>query len=221
MKLLIPVSITVIRMAISGVLLSAILGSGFLTERTLAKAVQDDKSSSGAKLYRSGKVDQAIAVLNKRVKSHPDDLSAHYYLGLSYYKSKKANLAYKHLKIVAAKNPGSKIGKYSLFLMGRILAASKKIKKSDGFVGLKFKKQRIVRVYSGSPAETAGVKVLDKIISVDNIPVEGLTKDEIAKLIIGPIGTIVVVKVKRAGRAISFKLKRGKIYRDAERMWIK
>lgn len=114
------------------------------------------------------------------------------------------------------------MGRYCSKLMGTILTESKTVKKEDGFVGLKFINTGVVsRVFEGSPAERAGVRVNDRIVAVDGISVEGFSQDAIAKLIIGPLGSYVSLKLLRAGKPLEVTVTRGKIYREAERIWIK
>lgn len=57
----------------------------------------------------------------------------------------------------------------------------------------------IVKVFPGSPAETAGLLGGDKIVSIDGKDVIGNTIDEVSTLIRGPRGTLVKIGVIRDG----------------------
>ncbi len=54
----------------------------------------------------------------------------------------------------------------------------------------------IVRVLSGSPAERAGVKAGDELISVDGVGVAGLTVDQVVTRVRGPEGSSVVLELR-------------------------
>lgn len=176
----------------------------------------------GKRLYNEGKLDEAIEKMTKHVYLHPDDMVARYYLALSLYRQNRKQEAYPQLKAISVKEPNSVMGRYCSKLMGIILTESKTVKKEDGFVGVKFVNTGVVnRVFEGSPAERAGVRVYDQIVAVDGISVEGFSQDAIAKLIIGPLGSSVSLKLLRAGKPLEVTVIRGKIYREAERIWIK
>lgn len=176
----------------------------------------------GKRLYNEGKLDETIEKMTKQVSLHPDDMVARYYLALSLYRKNRRQEAYPHLKAISVKEPHSAMGSYCSKLIGIILTESKTVKKEDGFVGLKFLNTGVVQgVFEGSPAERAGVRVNDRIVAVDGLPVEGFSQDAIAKLIIGPLGSSVSLKLMRAGKPLEVTVTRGKIYREAERIWIK
>jgi carboxyl-terminal processing protease len=58
-------------------------------------------------------------------------------------------------------------------------------------------------VIPGTPAEEAGVKALDRIARIDNVPTAGMQIDQVAGLIRGPAGTSVTLTLDRPGRADS------------------
>lgn len=80
-------------------------------------------------------------------------------------------------------------------------------------IGVVNKKTVITNPYVGFPAERAGVKVGDEIISVDGKNVIGKTTSEISALLKGNPKTEVELEIKRAGKKenIRFKLVREKI----------
>jgi carboxyl-terminal processing protease len=57
----------------------------------------------------------------------------------------------------------------------------------------------VLEVFPGSPAERAGLQPGDTIVGVDGRPVGDLRVDEVVKLVRGPEGTAVVLRVQRAG----------------------
>ncbi len=65
----------------------------------------------------------------------------------------------------------------------------------------------IISPLSGSPAEKAGIKAKDVILTIDDQSVEGLSLVQIVGLIKGPSGTTVKLKVRRTGgiKVISIK----------------
>lgn len=176
----------------------------------------------GKRLYNEGKLDETIEKMTKHVALHPDDMVARYYLALSLYRKNRKQEAFPHLKAISVKQPQSAMGTYCSKLIGIILTESKTVNREDGFVGLKFTNNGVVqRVFEGSPAARAGVRENDRIIAVDGLQVEGFSQDAIAKLIIGPLGSSVTLKLSRAGEPLEVTIIRGRIYREAERTWIK
>ena len=60
---------------------------------------------------------------------------------------------------------------------------------------------RVVNVYKGAPAETAGLKDLDLITKVDNMDVKNISADELDDLLKGPVGSTVALSVLHSGSA--------------------
>ena len=71
--------------------------------------------------------------------------------------------------------------------------------------------------FPGSPASKAGIRPGDVIVRVDSKPTDGLNTAEVADLLKGPKGTVVVVEVAREGydEVISFTITRDEIARHA------
>jgi carboxyl-terminal processing protease len=70
----------------------------------------------------------------------------------------------------------------------------------------------IVHVHEGSPADRAGLRTGDIILSVDGTRLAGLGLDKIVLLVRGPAGTPVELTVKRSGEPTqSFSIKRERI----------
>lgn len=72
-------------------------------------------------------------------------------------------------------------------------------------------RNNVVKVFSGSPAETAGIKNGDVIVEVDGENVEFSGVTEIANKVRGEVGTTVNIKVERNSEIIAFDVKREKI----------
>lgn len=68
----------------------------------------------------------------------------------------------------------------------------------------------VISPLKGSPAEKAGIKALDKIISIDGKASADLPTDKAVKLIRGPKGTVVKITVLRDGntKALDFSITR-------------
>lgn len=69
----------------------------------------------------------------------------------------------------------------------------------------------ITKVFIDSPAEKAGLKVGDLFYEVDGISIEDLTADEIKEMVIGQIGTEVVLTVKRDNETLTVPIIRGEV----------
>ena len=67
----------------------------------------------------------------------------------------------------------------------------------------------ITRVYKNSPAEMAGFKAGDILVSVNGTELEGKTSDEVKSLVLGEEGTVVEFTVKRDGELIDITAVRG------------
>jgi carboxyl-terminal processing protease len=66
----------------------------------------------------------------------------------------------------------------------------------------------ITEVYSGSPADHAGLKRGEYVTAVDGAAVSGLTMDEVVKLLRGSPGSSVTVSVTGLGRSLQAELSR-------------
>ncbi len=80
-------------------------------------------------------------------------------------------------------------------------------------IGIKDGALSVVSPLKGSPAEKAGVKAGDKIITIDGKTAVDLTTDQAVKLIRGPKGTTVKITVLRNGntKPLSFEIARALI----------
>ncbi len=58
---------------------------------------------------------------------------------------------------------------------------------------------KVVKVYSGAPAETAGLKVQDLITKIDHVGVKNIGADELDDLLKGPVGSTVTLTVQPSG----------------------
>jgi len=80
-------------------------------------------------------------------------------------------------------------------------------------IGIKDEVLSVVAPLKGSPAEEAGVKAGDKIITIDGKPAADLSTDKAVKMIRGPKGTVVKITVLRNGDAkpLTFEITRAVI----------
>ena len=80
-------------------------------------------------------------------------------------------------------------------------------------IGIKDKALTVISPLKGSPAEAAGIKTGDKIITIDGKPAVDLTTDKAVKLIRGPKGTVVKITVLRNGdsKPLNFEITRAVI----------
>lgn len=71
----------------------------------------------------------------------------------------------------------------------------------------------VMMVFEDSPAETAGLKIGDELIKINNNPVEDYTTDEINKLLKGQIGTPVEIEISRKSvkKSLKFSINRESI----------
>jgi carboxyl-terminal processing protease len=68
----------------------------------------------------------------------------------------------------------------------------------------------VVRVYPGTPAEKAGVKVGDKIVTVDGADVTNLQTEEVANKVRGNEGTPVTIGILRGQASLSLTMNRAR-----------
>lgn len=69
----------------------------------------------------------------------------------------------------------------------------------------------VIAPLKGTPAEAAGIKTGDQIITIDGKSTDGVSLDEAVSRIRGPIGTTVDLTIIRAGKAINIKIARATI----------
>lgn len=69
----------------------------------------------------------------------------------------------------------------------------------------------IIQLLSGAPAEQAGLKVDDLVVEAGGHSLVGLSHDQVSDIIRGPAGSTVILKIKRTGQVLEFKLTRKEI----------
>ncbi|QES48501.1 peptidase S41 [Streptomyces venezuelae] len=70
------------------------------------------------------------------------------------------------------------------------------------------------RVQPGGPADRAGIRAGDRLLTVDGKPVAGLTTAEVVTLLRGTAGTPVVLKLRRDGRERTETLRREQLHTE-------
>lgn len=98
----------------------------------------------------------------------------------------------------------SNIEDYKLMTTGQYGGIGALIGKMDGSV-------YITEPYEGKPAQKAGLKAGDRIISIDKKSCSGKSSDEVSSALRGPKGTKVEVEIDRNGKSISFVISREEI----------
>ncbi|WP_075794355.1 S41 family peptidase [Massilia putida] len=73
---------------------------------------------------------------------------------------------------------------------------------------------RVVAATDGSPAERAGIRPGDVILSVDGAPVAGLAGDDVARRMHGAPGTVVAIGVARGGKVETLRITRADLHDD-------
>jgi tetratricopeptide (TPR) repeat protein len=81
---------------------------------------------------------------------------------------------------------------------------------SAGYTGLKVGGDKILQVFPGSPAAQAHLVAGDKIISVDGVPIQGLTPEDVGGRMLGAEGTKVVLVIERQRRQYSTSIVRSR-----------
>ena len=98
----------------------------------------------------------------------------------------------------------SNIEDYKLMTTGQYGGIGALIGKMDGSV-------YITEPYEGKPAQKAGLKAGDRIISIDKKSCSGKSSDEVSSALRGPKGTKVEVEIDRDGKSFSFVISREEI----------
>ena len=78
-------------------------------------------------------------------------------------------------------------------------------------LGMRSNKPTVVRPLKGTPAEKAGLKSGDIILSVNETSTTGLTIDEVVRMVRGEIGTTAKLALQRDGKRIEVSIKREEI----------
>jgi carboxyl-terminal processing protease len=73
---------------------------------------------------------------------------------------------------------------------------------------------RVVSATEGSPAERAGIRPGDSIVSVDGAPVAGMTNDDVARRMYGAPGSVVAIGVARHGKIETLRITRADLHND-------
>jgi carboxyl-terminal processing protease len=73
---------------------------------------------------------------------------------------------------------------------------------------------RVISATDGSPAERAGIRPGDTIVSVDGAPVAGMANDDVARRMHGAPGTVVAIGVARRGKVETLRITRADLHND-------
>ncbi|NLM73823.1 MAG: PDZ domain-containing protein [Clostridiaceae bacterium] len=89
-------------------------------------------------------------------------------------------------------------------LNGNFVGIGAGLEEYEGFV-------KVIKIYSGSPAEKAGLMEGDIITAVDGKSIENMDAASVATLIRGEENTVVTLTIKREGAIKEFSISRGKV----------
>ncbi|MEM7152775.1 MAG: MXAN_5808 family serine peptidase [Myxococcota bacterium] len=78
----------------------------------------------------------------------------------------------------------------------------------------------IVRVLPGMPAELAGMKSGDVLLTIDGAATVNMPADEAQSLLRGPVGEVVVVTVRRGDETLTLEITRNTIHVDSVTKWM-
>jgi carboxyl-terminal processing protease len=73
---------------------------------------------------------------------------------------------------------------------------------------------RVVSATEGSPADRAGIRAGDVIVSVDGAPVAGMANEEVARRMHGAPGTVVAVGIARRNKVETLRITRAELHND-------
>jgi len=80
------------------------------------------------------------------------------------------------------------------------------------------KQLRVVSATEGSPAERAGVRPGDVIVSVDGAPVAAMAGDDVARRMHGAPGTVVAIGIARRNKVETLRITRADLHNDTVRV---
>lgn len=67
---------------------------------------------------------------------------------------------------------------------------------------------RVAQVPEEGPAARAGLREGDRLLAIDGVPVEGLSSEQVQAKLSGEVGTVVVLRVARAGETVEVRVER-------------
>lgn len=101
--------------------------------------------------------------------------------------------------------PESDIEDYRLMTTGQYGGIGALIRKMEDFT-------YIAEPYEGSPAQVAGLRAGDKVLSIDGKDMQKMNSDEVSSALKGPKGTTIAIKVERStGEVKTFNVTRDEI----------
>lgn len=163
----------------------------------------------------SGDAFKALLNGGKREKATPTEVFKEHYglIQAKYYRPVDPS----HLKYAAMEGMFTSLGDPHTNFLEPKIAESFAMETRGDFVGIGARLEpdplgaKIIKVYSGSPAQHAGVKEGDLVVAVEGKSVSGLNADEIASKIRGEEGTVVKFTVMRAGAKVNLVARRATV----------
>ncbi|MDP3274559.1 MAG: PDZ domain-containing protein [Deltaproteobacteria bacterium] len=65
------------------------------------------------------------------------------------------------------------------------------------------------RVADGGPAARAGLRVGDQVLSLDGVPIESMSEDELRSRVLGDVGSTVTLRIRRDTLERTLVIERG------------
>jgi tetratricopeptide (TPR) repeat protein len=161
----------------------------------------------GIGLYDKGLYDQAIPVFTNELNgAESGNVRAHFYLANAFYKVNKKAEALAEYERVCQLSPSSPMGIAATQMLDVLVPYS--YKKDSGFIGIACDGSLILKVFANGPAAAAGLLSGDHILVIDGQSTKGLNAFSMLRLMQGPIGGDVQLKVIRDGKELEFSAKR-------------
>lgn len=177
-------------------------------------------SNLGFAFYNSGFYEKAIPYYKQAIILDPDFVTAYSNLGFVYHSLSRYSEAiesyeqacnltdYKYDFLIAfMAEIYAELGNFDFAIENQEKAIAILKNKEVIGVGIEFNNSNgmiiILNVMSGSPAQKSGLIVGDIIEAIDGISVEGMSIEDVANRIIGPVGTKVTLTIRSVGKSDS------------------
>jgi PDZ domain len=194
-------------------LLTVLCGTGALAERP---ALPDAEGLKLAKEeYAKGNYTDCYDILDslRFTKSAETPLMK----GMVLLKMGRGAEAESSLRSVIKWQPDSEYAKQAEFLLESNFGGAKAISTDSktgghyGDIGITCKEGIVNNVYENSPASQAGIKPLDRIVSLQGSPVTGVSDSTVQNMFRGLVGTRTNLIIERKGKTYSCSVLRGRV----------
>lgn len=196
-------------------LLSMALAVLLLSNKAAAKETADF-----SKLYKARQYDTLCKIFEQNERSYRLDPNSSYFYALALLNLGKQTEALQMCKAIEQKFPNSEAAKLSRTTLKAWSTTARNYQKSaqtersrpqsnnrtinaqTGIIGIKFSlgfglPPIVMKVFKNTPAYLANIQIKDQIVSVNGVPTEGLSEEEIFTQIIGPPNSPVTLTIIR------------------------